>query len=97
MKISEYKRRWREFELLNGRSPKTGRPLRKWLTVELRKRAGTKPQYAALAHYTKLIRRDVDHETAYLAAYGKADPQSVRMLDSFLRRGILVGDFPKHY
>jgi hypothetical protein len=88
---------WRALELESGRSPATGRPLRKWASGEVEFDPPTPEDWAALAHYTKLNRRGVDHETAYLAAYGESDPQTIRMLESFLRRGILVGDFAKHY
>lgn len=93
--LSWFKRHWRAIELANHRSPKSGRPLRRPFTGEVHFDPPTREQWAALAHYRKLTckTRRVDHETAYLSAYGESDPQSMAIMQSLQRSGLLVVDY----
>jgi hypothetical protein len=74
MDIECYRRHWRRLELANSRSPVSGRP---WSGLRQKHdaREPTEFEWTALAKYTALhcTRRDVDHRTAFLQAYGR-DP-----------------------
>ena len=92
MDVDWYRRHWRGLELANSRSPASGRP---WsgLRKERETRKPNESEWAALAKYTALhcTRRDVDHRTAFLQAYGR-DPGSGAddLLNRMMADGLLT-------
>jgi hypothetical protein len=94
MNLRWYKKNWRRLELANGRSPATGRPLRRAVTAAIEFDPPTPEDWGALARYTKFINRGVDHRTAYFqAGYGDDDRESEALMASWQLDGLLVVDY----